>query len=286
MNENWGWTLLVKYVPLTLPFAFIAVAIAYMNYRRKSGLLFRCNFTISVRRESSYPHISEVLLENLKDRSVTIFSIYLRIGKYIYIELKNFEDSPLLIKAYEASKLEIDFPYAYRIDGEAIDISNEILDLKTEKRIILSTSEGKYVIPKGISKWTPAKERLKNPAVIEVSGNPLSYGGVPIGDRSIYLVSIYKSGEKIESFQVDAMTSRIKGVSIGKEDLVSEKSLQEKLNYNYEPDYHFLVNEIPRLKETKKKISEISTFHAFSLKLGRIFYRGKSPNTIVDSEGK
>src|SRR6267378_5645545 len=92
--------------PLTVPIlslslAVLALLIGIKNYRRKAGMYVRGVFSTGSGTSCNDVYVTEVILENLKDRAVTIFSIYLKIGHNYYVELENLEEKPLVLKAFE-----------------------------------------------------------------------------------------------------------------------------------------------------------------------------------------
>ena len=53
----------------------VALLVAVKNYRRKAGIFVRGSFAISSSRDCDDRYVSDVLIENLKDRAITVFSI-------------------------------------------------------------------------------------------------------------------------------------------------------------------------------------------------------------------
>ena len=76
----------------TLIAAITAAVYSFRSFRLKSGIEVRGFFsrTSSIAAEDQY--ISEVTLENMKERAVVIFGIYLEVGHGCYIEIDNFEE--------------------------------------------------------------------------------------------------------------------------------------------------------------------------------------------------
>lgn len=68
----------------------VALLFSAKTYRRKSGVFVRGNFSIASNRDCNDKYVASVILENLKDRAVTVFAIYLRIGYNYYIEIEDF----------------------------------------------------------------------------------------------------------------------------------------------------------------------------------------------------
>ena len=81
--------------------SIIILTVAVWNYRRKSGVDIQGSYTVSSSRDCDDKYVSSIVLENLKDRSITIFSIYLQVGRPYHVELDNFKDAPLILKPFE-----------------------------------------------------------------------------------------------------------------------------------------------------------------------------------------
>lgn len=140
----------------------IALYFAVRNYRRKSGINIRGKFSISSTIYAEDKYISNITLENFKDRSVIIFKIFIKIDHNYYIEMNNFEGEPKILKSYES------FTYNY----EPVDLYcsnmyriklNKLMSSKSSKiNIVLSTSQGKYVVKKRIKRWDPVFDFFRN----------------------------------------------------------------------------------------------------------------------------
>lgn len=78
-----------------------AFTVAVLNYRRKAGTLVRGSFSVASSVYCDDPYVSSLVIENLKDRAVTIFEIYLKVGSNCYIQVENFDSKPLVLRAYE-----------------------------------------------------------------------------------------------------------------------------------------------------------------------------------------
>jgi hypothetical protein len=79
-------------------------------------------------------YVTEVILENLKDRAVTIFSIYLKIGHNYYVELENLEEKPLVLKAFETYRREFGPIEFYGINNNKIRL-NDLLGDRMVRRL-------------------------------------------------------------------------------------------------------------------------------------------------------
>ena len=80
---------------------WIGLYFASKAYWLKWGIRLRGTFSISSSMACDDDYVSSVVLENVKDRAVTIFAIYLQIGPNIYIVIEEFGDKPLILKGFE-----------------------------------------------------------------------------------------------------------------------------------------------------------------------------------------
>ncbi len=184
-------------VSLPLPsmlIAMIAIWIAYKNYLRKGGLDIRGAYSVTASVESSEKYISEILIENAKDRSVTIFAIYLQIGRSHYLQLIDFESSPLILRAFESFKKEFGPVECYSNNLSRYRVNRMLADKKVKKRLVCSTSSGRYVVPRVIPKWTPFVASLSNALVRGIYPSRTEFEGRAVGDQIDYLVKLTSEG--------------------------------------------------------------------------------------------
>lgn len=140
----------------------IGVIYGLKNYRRKSGIHVRGNYCISEIINAEDKYISNITLENFKDRSVIIFKIFIRVGHNYYIEMDDFESEPKILKSYESLTFNYQPVDFYSLNLQRVKL-NKILNSRHSKiRIVLSTSQGKYVVKKFIKQWDPIFEFFKN----------------------------------------------------------------------------------------------------------------------------
>ena len=102
MLNRFNW-----YSTLASIIGLVALWFTVRNHHRKSGLLIRGIYSISSSIDCNDAFVSKFILENLKDRSVTIFAVYLRVGHSHYIQLEDFEEAPLLLKPFETYQKEL-----------------------------------------------------------------------------------------------------------------------------------------------------------------------------------
>jgi len=140
----------------------LALFFAARNYLRKSGVLVRGNYCITSSVSCDDRYISSIALENLKDRALTIFAIYLRIGCSYYIKIEDREDEPLILRPFETYKRSYGPIEFYEFSMKRVGFDHLLEDKHIPKRLVLSTGEGKYVVPSLIPMWHPVSEYFKN----------------------------------------------------------------------------------------------------------------------------
>lgn len=166
----------------------VALLVAIKNYRRKAGIFVRGSFAISSSRDCDDRYVSDVLIENLKDRAVTVFSIYLRVGHNFYIHIEDFEKSPLVLKAYETFQKRYGPIQFYGLNSNRVDLNSLLGDHKIRKKLILSTSDGKYVVPSSLRHWNPVGEFFKNHLTATLRPVRLTHKGKDIGGNIKYII--------------------------------------------------------------------------------------------------
>ena len=108
-----------------------------------NGAYLRGAFTPCQSRDCSDMFVSEVILENVKDRAVPIFGIYLRLGYSYYLEVEDFEDGPLLLRPYETYRKGFGPIEFYGINDNKIDLNDLLSNQRIKKSLFLSISDGK-----------------------------------------------------------------------------------------------------------------------------------------------
>ena len=134
---------LAPYIALT-SFAIAAFALIFSirGDRRKTGIEIRCDFSVASSVWSSEKWVAEVRLENLKDRPISIYKIYLEVGHGLYIEVEDFTENPLTLGVYSVYRKKYDPIEFYSVGMSRV---TGFLDGKnTRQRILLTTSQGRY----------------------------------------------------------------------------------------------------------------------------------------------
>lgn len=168
--------------------ALFGASVAYKNYRRKSGVHARCGFVTQNSDQCSDAFISQVIIENTKDRAIAIYGIYLRFGANLYLVIERFEDQPLILKPYEIYKKDYGPLEFYRGGGMRFDLNNLLNDLKTPKNIVLSTNDGKFVAKDYVHHWQPENDYFKNNSTGIFHPTRTQFRGKDIGENIKYVI--------------------------------------------------------------------------------------------------
>jgi hypothetical protein len=222
-----SWTL------LALALSSLALLVSYLNFRRKSSLKLRASYSwVSSSEAADDQHLSSIVIENLKDRAVTIFAIYLRVGHNYYVKVENFEDKPLILRAFETWHKEYGPIEFYGINTQRIAMNSLFADKRARKRIVLSTSDGKYVVTKAPKHWDPVYDFFNNHMTAIVWPVRGTYKGTAIGGRVLYVVDIVLSSGETEIISIHSMdyeVQRFKNFRLTKESLASADALKKYL---------------------------------------------------------
>ena len=186
------WTVVAIVVSL------LALNVSILNYRRKSSIKLRGGFSWGSRRECDDQHVTSVVIENLKDRAVTIYAIYARIGHNFYIEVDSFDDGaqPLVLKPFETFRKDYGAILEYTINLQRWDLSDVFDDKRARKQLVLSTGNGKYVVRQRQKHWRPVIDSFSNAYMSVVRTDRAEYKGQQVGGRVAYVVELkFQDGE-------------------------------------------------------------------------------------------
>ena len=163
----------------------------------------------------------------MKDRSTGIFEIYLLLGHNYYLKIEDFEDAPLILKPFETYSKQYDPVDFYSVSTKRIDL-NKLWDSRKHK-IILSTSDGKYVIKKRINKWDPIPGFFKNYMTAIIQPMRLIYKNKCYGSNAKFIVEIeLKDGKEeiIPIYPRDYQIRKFRNFRLTKESLNSKETLE------------------------------------------------------------
>src|SRR5690606_32669838 len=137
-----------------LTISIVALIYTIRTYLLKSGQNIKCSYNTMSTVQADDMYIVNLTLENIKERATVIFAIYLKIGRNNYLELEDFSSSPLILKPFEVYHKTYD-PVTFYSEGVDIVKIDHLLSPKVRKKIILSTTNGKFVVKSVIKQWSP-----------------------------------------------------------------------------------------------------------------------------------
>jgi hypothetical protein len=224
---------LEDYIPyIALAVSLIALSFIVRNYWRKSGMNIKGQFCISSSAYAEDKYVDSVTLENYKDRPVIIFKIFLRVGANYYIELDDFEHDPKILKPYESytsNYRPVDF---YCVNMNRIKLNELLGSDKIKNQLVLSTSQGKYVVKDCIKRWDPIFDFFNNHLTASILPmRPKKENGY-YGADVRYLVKLttedgYKPTTPV--YPDDYNYPRFKNFRLTEESLSTKESLEEFL---------------------------------------------------------
>lgn len=166
------------------------LVVGVWNYRRKTGVDVRGSFSVASSQSCEDQYVAQITLENQKDRVVTLFGIYLQIGHAYHIKIEDFDDSPYLLKPYETLHKKYGPIEFYAVSTKKVDFNELLSNDKVRKRLVLSTSLGKYTIRKHVHRWNPIVDLFKNNMAATVTPVRSTYKEKALGSNVKYIVEI------------------------------------------------------------------------------------------------
>jgi len=208
------------------------IALIYTGYQfvLKKGTKFYGVFTTSSSVWSKQKYISEIIIENKKDKAAAISYIYLRIGSNIYLELVSY-DSPRIVAPFETIKIEIrEGVSGYISSTFKIDLNVMLGDRNVRKSLMVVTPQGISKVKNYKKFWNIYFESLQNNFIIPVRPVRKYYKGKEYSDNLLFIVidnSNEKSPEEFFLFRGNIYT--IKNTTIKVDDSLSVSDLKELL---------------------------------------------------------
>lgn len=218
---------------IALIVSIIALIYTAKTYLLKSGANVRGSYGMcssSVTCEDQY--VTSLTLENLKDRAIVIFKVYLKIGYNYYVEIEDFDENPLILKPFEAYSKEYDPIDLYSVNLNRIDLNKLFSDKKVKKQIILSTSDGKYEVRSWIKWWDPVYDFFKNHLTAVIHPRRATYKGKSYGINAKYIIEIKTENgreEVVPIYPRDYEIKKFRNFGLTKEALNSKDALEEYL---------------------------------------------------------
>lgn len=210
----------------------------------------------SIECEDDY--ISSVVLENLRDRAVTLFAIYLKFGHNFYLEIEDFRESPMILGAFQTFQKEYDPLEFYSVGTKRIRIDRLFKDKKVKKRLVLSTSDGKYTVRRPIPIWDPVHEFFQNYMTGILRPIRSTFKGKAYGSNTMYLVELGLAdgtSQVLPIYPRDHEGRRFRRFRLTPESLESKEALDTFLNNEREegnlPVESVTVHDLRSLREER-----------------------------------
>ena len=151
--------------------SIIVLIITYRTWRLKIGQSVRASYDLTSSSPAGGPYVSRVVIENLKDKDLVIFNIYLKLGANVYIDLLNidshYDKYHHIIPALSTRIFELGAPFI-NIDGSIeVDFEKYRKELHHGK-IILATNYGKIKAKRFKKGWSPISQYFRNYATVHI----------------------------------------------------------------------------------------------------------------------
>ncbi|WP_157129847.1 hypothetical protein [Burkholderia pseudomallei] len=251
----------LKFVPaIALTVGITALFFTVMNYRRKAGIFVRGSFGFGSSVYGNDRYVHQIVLENLKDRAVTIFAIYIKIGHSYYIEIEDFEENPLMLKPFETYWKNYGPIEFYEVSMRQIKIDQLIQDNSIKKSIVLSTSDGRYVVPTHIPRWHPVGDFFKNYMTAIVRPVRATFDDKDLGANTRYVIELFHKDGRKETVLVHPGDFRVvmfRNFNLTWESLQSKEALEVHLKDGIEKGHlsceRFVVHDMDKWRTEAHK---------------------------------
>lgn len=217
---------------IALIVSVVALVYTAKAYFLKSGAHIRGAYSICSSITCDDKYINSVILENLKDRAVIVFKIYLRLGHNYFVEVEDFEDAPLILRPFEVFNKDYDPIDLYSVGMGRILLNDLLGDESVKRQVVLSTSEGRYVVKERINYWDPITNFFQNHMTEIARPMRSTFKGKSYGSNAKYIVEFKTKDEKDEVIPIyprDYEIRKFKHFKLTKEALESREALEEYL---------------------------------------------------------
>jgi hypothetical protein len=267
----------------------LALIITLRNYRRKSGMYVRGAYSTTSSRAGDDIFVSELLLENLKDRSVTIFSIHLKIGHNYYLQIENLDERPLVLKPFETYRKEFGPIEFYAVSSNKIILNDVVRDRTVKKRLILSTSDGRYRVRPGIRRWSPIGKFFHNHMTAIVLPISSTHKEKYLGGKIAYVIEIVAPGGAEEIIPIhprDYELKIFKNFSLTRDSLATKDALQQFLQKQVDGGSlsckSFVVYDLNEWRKEAHEFYSGETFRAVSCSALQYYVVGRAMTIYSD----
>ena len=242
ISKGWNWiagqsepAFFVSLAALIV--ALIALSYTVRTYWLKAGDRVRFSYSLYASIEAEDKYIGSITLENLKDKALVIFEIYLKIGNGLYLELEKFESAPLIVGPFEVYQKEFDPVIFYSSNTKRVKLDNLFDDKKVKPYVVLSTTSGEYRVKANIRRWSPLGEYFRNAYAGIIQPRWLIHRGRAYGSQVRFLLDVEKNDGNRECIPIcpeDYRHNRLRNLTLTKDSLETKESfdafIREKLS--------------------------------------------------------
>lgn len=217
---------------IALAVSLTALTFVVRNYLRKSGIYVRGQYSVCSSSYCQDKYVSSIVLENVKDRPIVIFKMFLLVGQNYYIELDNFDEEPKILKPYEVYSKQYDPVDFYSVNMKRIKLNDLIDSRRSRSKIVLSTSHGKYVVEEWITRWDPIGDFFGNHMTALIRPMRSTYKNKCFGSEVKYIVDIKTEDGREETVPIyprDYEIRKFRKFRLTRESLETRDSLEEYL---------------------------------------------------------
>lgn len=201
---------------ISLVIALIVLFYAAYQFILKRGSGFYGTFSVSSSVWSNQRYVNEVILENTKDKAAAISTIYLRIGRNIYLELIDYSDSPKIIAPFETIKLSFrEGVSGYISSTFKVNLDQLLAGRSPRKTLIIATPQGISKVKRYKTLWNVYIESLKNHLIVPVHPVKKYHNAKYYSDALQYIVTSTDIEGEIEEYRLyRGGTYTINGISL------------------------------------------------------------------------
>lgn len=198
----------------------------------KAGTRVHGSFSVASSITCEDKYVSRVKLYNLKDRAVAVFKIYLQLGHGSYLEIDDFETSPLILQPFTAWHRDYEPIEMYTINARRVDIEALFESKRIRPRLVLSTADGKYIVKSWIRAWNPFVLFFQNYATAIIQPRRSHFEGKSYGSNAKFIVEVTRNdGERevVPIYSSDHSIRKFRSFRLTADSLSSARALEEFL---------------------------------------------------------
>jgi len=212
---------------LSLIISLILLVYSVYQYFLKSGDKFCGAFAVSSSVWSKQSYISEIILENSKDKVSVIGCIYLRVGSNIYLELVDYAESPRIVGPFETVKIVLrEGVSGYISSSYKVNIGEMLRDRKIKKTLLIATPKGIFKVKKYKRIWNVYVESLRNNFIIPVRPVRKYHNGSEFSDALQYVVEGSDGDKPVETLLYRECSHEVGGLTIRTDDFATAADLE------------------------------------------------------------